>query len=124
MDGRGVGSAPDQPVKGVDFAHEMALAEPTDGGIAGHRPDAFTGEADQCGRRAHARRNSRSLATGMASAHHNDIKCLRHSAAHSPSGFAGQNLPVPRPVPRGTIICRYRIFQTDRQAYLRCLHDP
>ena len=89
-----IGCPSDQPVKGIDFPDQMALAQPTNRWIAGHRPDAFLGETDQCSRHSHARSNSRSLTAGMASAHNDDVKFSCHAAAHSSSDFAGQNLPV------------------------------
>ena len=36
-----VGGARHQPVEGVDFAHQMALAEPADRGVARHHADRF-----------------------------------------------------------------------------------
>ena len=119
MDSSGIGSPSDQAVKRIDLADQMALAQPADSRVAGHRPDTVAGKADQSGRHAHARCHGSGLATGMASANHNDIKFPHHAAAHSPSGFAGQNLPHRSSVPRGTIICRYRIYRTARRAYRR-----
>ena len=39
LDAGGVGGAAHQPVERVDLAHQMALAEPADGRIAGHLAD-------------------------------------------------------------------------------------
>ena len=36
LDSGGIGDAPHQPVGGIDLAHQVALADPADGGIARH----------------------------------------------------------------------------------------
>ncbi len=73
-----VRDAAHEPVEGVDFAHEMALAEAADGGIAGHCADHREGERDESGPCAHPRGRRRRLAAGMAAAHHDHVKSARH----------------------------------------------
>ena len=63
-----------KPVEGIDFAHEMAFAEPADGGIAGHCADRGKGKRDERGLCAHPRGRRRGLAAGMAAADHDHIK--------------------------------------------------
>ena len=74
LDSGFVRGASHKPVEGVDFAHEMALAEAADGGIAGHCANRGKGKGDESGACAHARRRRRRLAAGMAPAHHDHVK--------------------------------------------------
>ena len=52
----------------------MALAEPADGRIAGHRADGREPVGQQRGPRAHARGRRRGLAAGVAAADHDDVE--------------------------------------------------
>ena len=68
LDAGGIGNAAHQPIQRVDLADQMALAEPPDRGIAGHRPD---GRKPMCYQRrpgAHARGRARGFAAGVTSA--------------------------------------------------------
>jgi hypothetical protein len=68
-----VGHAPHQPVERIDLAHQMALAEPTNGGVAGHFADGAGLVGQQGGACASARRSARSFGAGVASANDNHI---------------------------------------------------
>ena len=70
-----------EPVEGVDFAHEMALAEAANCGVAGHDADCGEGQGDERGSCAHACGGRRRLAAGMAAAHHDHVKSVRHHVA-------------------------------------------
>jgi hypothetical protein len=74
VDGCVIRSAGDQPVESIDLAHQVALAEAANRGVARHRADRAAREADQGDRRSHARRRSRGLATGMPSANDDDVE--------------------------------------------------
>ena len=83
LDAAAVGHAPHQAIERVDLAHQMALAEPADRGIAGHRADGREAVRDQRRSRAHARGRRRRLAAGVAAADHDDVEVLVHG--HSPA---------------------------------------
>ncbi len=68
-----VGDAAHQPVQRVDLAHEMTLAEPANGRIAGHLADGLDLVRDQRRARAHARGRGRGLAAGVSAANHDHI---------------------------------------------------
>ena len=76
MDRSGVSSARNDPVKSVNFAHQMALTQPTNRRIAAHRANRRQIETDQSHARAHSRRHSGGLYPGMPRANHNDIELL------------------------------------------------
>ncbi len=79
LDAGGVGYATHEPVEGVDLADQMALAEPADGGVAGHFADRRGRMGDESRCRAHARGGSGRLAAGVASTDDNDIEaCAWH----------------------------------------------
>ena len=71
-----VGDAAHQPVKGIDLAHQMALAQAADGRIAGHLADGGEAVGDEGRLGAQARRRGRGLAAGMAAADDDDIEAL------------------------------------------------
>ncbi len=75
LDAGAVDGAPHDPVEGVDLAHQMALAETADGGVAGHLADGVGPVGHQQGRGAHARGRRRSLGAGMAAADDDDVVC-------------------------------------------------
>ena len=79
MDRRGVGRAADQPVEGVDLAHEMSLAEAADGGIAAHRADGRAIECHQGCTRAHTRSDGSGFTAGVAASHDDDVE-FAHAA--------------------------------------------
>ena len=55
LDAAGIGDPAHQAVERIDLADQMALAEPADGGIAGHRADGRKAMGDQRRPRAHPR---------------------------------------------------------------------
>ena len=69
-----VGDPAHQAVERIDLAHQMALAEPADRRVAGHRADSREPMRDQRGARAHARRRGRGLAAGVPAADHDDVE--------------------------------------------------
>ena len=74
MDRSLVGRARDQSVKGVHLAHEVALAQTSDGRIAAHRPDGIEIERHQCRAQAHARNDRSRLHAGVPTAYNDDIE--------------------------------------------------
>ena len=96
LDAAGIGHAAHQAVQGIDLAHQMALAEPADGRIAGHGADGRRAMGDKRGRRAHARGRRRGLAAGMPAADHDHVETLileslGHRGVCSDGGARGQN---------------------------------
>ena len=90
LDAARIGDAAHQPVQRIDFAHQMALAEPADRGIAGHLADSVEAVRDQRRLRAHARGCGRGLAAGMAAADDDDVECRVHGRASTGAGFRQQ----------------------------------
>ena len=74
LDSALVGDPAHQAVERIDLAHQMALAEPADRRVAGHRPDRREPVRDQRGPRAHARGRGRGLAAGVPAADHDHIE--------------------------------------------------
>jgi hypothetical protein len=81
VNGRVIGSARDQPVEGIDLAHEMPFTQPSNRRVARHGADRIPAEAYQRGAGAQARRGGRSLATGMSASNDHNIKASRHGHA-------------------------------------------
>ena len=81
LDAAAIGHAPHQPIERVDLAHQMALAEPADRGIAGHGADGREPMGDQRDLRAHARRRRRRLAAGVPAAHDDHVVSRIHRSA-------------------------------------------
>ena len=79
LDAAGVGDAAHEAVQSVDFPHQMALAEPANGRIAGHGADGRESMRHQGRFRAHAGRGSRGLAAGMAAANDDDVELRIHA---------------------------------------------
>ena len=97
LDAGGVRHAPHQAVERIDLAHEMALAEPADGRVAGHLADGGEAVRDQRRARAHAGGRRGGLAAGMAAADHNDVVArIRHGCARK-SRQTGHNLAKASP---------------------------
>ena len=69
-----VGHPAHEAVEGIDLAHQMPLAEPADGGVAGHLADLGRLVRDQGRGRAHAGSRSRGFRPGMATTDHNHIE--------------------------------------------------
>ena len=74
MDCGAVGSARHPPVKRVDFAHQMPLAQPTDRWVARHRPDQRGVETDERDTRTKPCRGRRSLGSSVPTANDDDIE--------------------------------------------------
>ncbi len=81
MDPGGIGGPAHQPIQRVDLPHQMALAHPAEGRVAGHLADAVEPLGQKQGARPHARRSCRRLAAGVAAAHHHHIE---HHRVHAP----------------------------------------
>ena len=84
LDAAGIGDAAHQAVQRIDFAHQMALAEPADGRVAGHRADGGEAMGDQRRARAHARGCGRRLAAGMAAADDDHVEAGIHQTSPRP----------------------------------------
>ena len=76
LDAAAIGDAAHQAVQRVDLAHQMALAEPADRRIAGHRADGREAMGHQRGLRAHAGGRGRGFAAGVAAADHDDVEAI------------------------------------------------
>ena len=79
LDAALVGDAAHQAVEGVDLADQMALAEPADRRIAGHRADGRESVRHQRGFGAHPGRRSRGFAAGVAAADDDNVEFSVHS---------------------------------------------
>src|SRR3569623_2132428 len=80
-----------QTVQRVDFPEQMALAESTDGRIAGHRTNGCETMGQKGGFSAKPPGSRRRLAAGMASSHHNDVECRAHGVLLQRQRKAVQN---------------------------------
>ena len=74
LDAGGIGDPAHQAVQRIDLADQMALAEPADRRIAGHRADGREAMRHQRGPGAHARGSRRGFAAGMAAADDDDVE--------------------------------------------------
>ena len=83
---------PHQAIKRIDLAHQMALAEPADGRIAGHLADGGKAVRDQRRARAHAGSRRRGLAAGMAAADNDDVEGSASIMGCSGSLVSARNL--------------------------------
>ena len=79
LDAGSVRDAAHQAVEGIDLAHEVALAEPADGRVAGHLADGRELVRDERSARAHAGGGSGRFASRMASAHDDDVIAVGRS---------------------------------------------
>jgi hypothetical protein len=86
LNAHGVGHDSHDAAERVDLAHEVALGDPADRGIAGHLRDQIPVHREQACLQSHTRGGHGSLAAGMTRADHDNVK-LRF-AAHS-SSLAG-----------------------------------
>ena len=75
-----ISSAPDQAVKGVNFAHQMPFAQAANRGVTGHRTDHIFIKTDKRDPQTHARSNRRSLCAGVATTYNNDVEIGRHAS--------------------------------------------
>ena len=78
LDAAGVRHPTHQAVQGVDFAHQMAFAEPADGRIARHGADGRELVGHQRGFGAQARSRGRGFTAGMAAANHDNVETRIH----------------------------------------------
>ncbi len=78
LDAALVGDAAHQAVQCIDLPHQMALAEPADRRIAGHRADGRKFVRHQRGFGAHPRGRSRGFAAGVAAADDDDVEFSVH----------------------------------------------
>jgi hypothetical protein len=84
MDGRPIGGSRHEPVKHVEFADQVPLADPADGRIARHLARIFRPEGEQPNTRAAPGRGSRGFTSGMAGADHQNVV---HAPAITASAF-------------------------------------
>jgi hypothetical protein len=77
-----------QPVQGIDLAHQMALAHPADGGIAGHLAQGLEGMGQQQRARAKARRRGGCLTARMTPANNDDV--VAHGGSNTRRRFHPQ----------------------------------
>ena len=74
LDARPVDRPSHDPVERIDLAHQMTLAKPADGRVAGHLADPVGAHRHQGGPCAHARRRGSRLAARMPPADNDDVK--------------------------------------------------
>jgi hypothetical protein len=96
LDAAEISDAPHQAVERVDLAHEMALTQASDRGIARHRANGREAMGDERDLGAHARGGRGGLAPGMAAAHDDDIVPRVHRSKFS-ERRASTRLRVERP---------------------------
>ena len=77
LDAGPVRGNPHRPVKRIDLAHQMPLADPANRRVAAQRPERFQIVREQQGTRANARCRQRCLGTGMAATDHNNVEGIR-----------------------------------------------
>ncbi len=78
LDADGVGHFAHDAAQGVDLAHQVALGDAADGGVAGHLRDQVEVHGDHGGPQAQARAGARGFAPGMAGADDHDVVLLIH----------------------------------------------
>ena len=78
LDATGIGDAAHEAVERIDLAHQVALAEPADGRIAGHGADGGEAMGDQGRARAHAGGCSRRLTAGVAASDNDHVEAGVH----------------------------------------------
>ncbi len=86
LDAAAVGNPAHQAVQSVDFPDQMALSEPADGRIAGHRADRRKSMGDERRGSAQARGSGRGLTAGVAAANHDHIETLIHMTGYVMEG--------------------------------------
>ena len=74
MDRGGIRGPPDDPVKRVDLAHEMAFAQSSDGRITAHCADSIAREGNQPDSHTHACSRRGRFHAGVAAADYKDIE--------------------------------------------------
>src|SRR6185437_8243192 len=86
LDADGIGELTYDAAERIDFADQMALGNAANRRIAGHLRDQVKVHGDHCGRQTQTRARTRRFATGMASAHYDDVVLLLHGII-----LAGEN---------------------------------
>jgi hypothetical protein len=84
LDSTAVGDAPHETVERIDFANQVAFAEPSNRRIAGHGTDRLEAMRDEGRPRAQASRSRCGLAAGVSPADNDDVKSLHGFAPVSP----------------------------------------
>ena len=74
LDAAGIGNAAHQSVKRVYLPNQMAFAQTTDGGVAGHRADGRKAVGQQRGSRTCPRSRTGRFAASVAAANDDDVK--------------------------------------------------
>ena len=74
LDGGGIGKAADHATEGIHFMHELAFGWTTNGRVAGLPGDPVEIEGKEGCVQAQARCRDRSLTTGMAAPHDDQVK--------------------------------------------------
>ena len=77
MDAAGIRATCHEPAHGIDLAHQVALADAADGGIAGHLAERFDVVREQQGAGTHAGAGKRRLGAGVAAANDDDVERFR-----------------------------------------------
>src|SRR5690625_3555473 len=78
VNARPIGRPRHRAAQRIDLAHELALADAPDRGVARHLPERLETLRHQKRGRAHARGRERRLGAGMPAAHDNDVKAFLH----------------------------------------------
>ena len=89
-----IGDAAHHAVEGIDLAHQMALAEPADGRIAGHGADGRELMGDKRRARTHARRCGGRFGPRVAAADDDHIEHRAHAISYWNIGPAAVSTPV------------------------------
>ena len=79
MNGGSIRRPRDQSIESIDLAHQMALTQAADRGVATHGSDCTKVEAHEPDAGTHSSRYRRSLATGVPSADDQDVECPHSS---------------------------------------------
>ncbi len=109
LDAGRVGGAPHHAVERVDLAHQMALAQAADGGVARHFANGGEAMGDERGRGARARGRRRGFTARMSAADHHDVK-LHLMPSHSRATRSITiGRPHPNPLPEGEGARRRRV---------------
>ncbi len=78
LDAPGIGHPAHQAVERIDFAHQMALAQAPNSGIAGHGTDGIEAMGDERRPRAHTGAGRGGLTAGVAATDHDDVEGCAH----------------------------------------------
>jgi hypothetical protein len=70
----GVRDAAHETIKCINLSYKMALAQPSDGRVAGHHANCGKAVGDKSGSSTDARRRRRGFTSGVAAAYNHDIE--------------------------------------------------